>query len=658
MSSTGKRGLSKLESDFAGEFGNVRRSGLRARPEHLISSAVPSGDDDNDKESAPVSDVSPRKRLPSFSKDFKLPKLIKLGRDTDSPTKLELPSFKKPIQLIRLGPGKQQDEPVQKAKKPILLRRIVDDDPVALKNITGVAKNFVFDADNDFQIIDVSDGENDAIDATEERAQKDDVEKFFDATSQVDLLNNSLIEQLSPSEKQDAKGNKSADLVTDTEQLKQKILPKLHGKSDQGPYELDDKVQELYGMIHTTVKEGGQHSCLICGARNSGKTSALNAALRKAREDLDEGQDFIVIHINGLVQNNDSEAVRAIADQMDSEIARIYNVNLRELQSKELISRKSITNTFANILQVLDKELLLTDGQTAKISHPIIFCVDETDVFANQNKQTLLYNLFDLVQNSSTPICVLMFSTNFTVKELFEKRVRSRFSQRTLNFTKLPLEKFLTVGKKLLQVDEPSNDLELEWNRNIETLINTNTKVRRILSQIYLTTGNIKEFQNSCVYPVSMFIDGILNDADFAQYLTNEMNASLSKIVNSLSELELFLLVSAARVIAKTDMSWVNMNITYEEYTTQVKARSRDVGSSTGQGAVSSIGYKLWAKDSAKSQWESLIQLGLLTKPTQQGKSDFDSGSFETRMWSVELTLDELRLLVNPDSPAKAWTRL
>ena len=40
-------------------------------------------------------------------------------------------------------------------------------------------------------------------------------------------------------------------------------------------------------------------------------------------------------------------------------------------------------------------------------SKPIIFILEEFDLFAQHHNQTLLYNLFDVAQSAQTPICVL-----------------------------------------------------------------------------------------------------------------------------------------------------------------------------------------------------------------------------------------------------------
>lgn len=40
-------------------------------------------------------------------------------------------------------------------------------------------------------------------------------------------------------------------------------------------------------------------------------------------------------------------------------------------------------------------------------SCPVIFILDEFDLFAHHKNQTLLYNLFDISQSAQTPIAVI-----------------------------------------------------------------------------------------------------------------------------------------------------------------------------------------------------------------------------------------------------------
>ena len=48
--------------------------------------------------------------------------------------------------------------------------------------------------------------------------------------------------------------------------------------------------------------------------------------------------------------------------------------------------------------------IFITGSQSSK---PILFILEEFDLFACHRNQTLLYNLFDISQSAQTPICVL-----------------------------------------------------------------------------------------------------------------------------------------------------------------------------------------------------------------------------------------------------------
>jgi origin recognition complex subunit 4 len=58
--------------------------------------------------------------------------------------------------------------------------------------------------------------------------------------------------------------------------------------------------------------------------------------------------------------------------------------------------------------------------------------LEEFDLFCAHHNQTLLYNLFDVAQSAQAPICVVGITCRLDVIELFEKRVKSRFSHRQI----------------------------------------------------------------------------------------------------------------------------------------------------------------------------------------------------------------------------------
>jgi hypothetical protein len=63
---------------------------------------------------------------------------------------------------------------------------------------------------------------------------------------------------------------------------------------------------------------------------------------------------------------------------------------------------------------------------------PIFFVLDEFHLFTGRAKQTLLYNLCDLLQSTRAQICIIGLSSHFDCYERLEKRIRSRMSHRRI----------------------------------------------------------------------------------------------------------------------------------------------------------------------------------------------------------------------------------
>jgi origin recognition complex subunit 4 len=66
----------------------------------------------------------------------------------------------------------------------------------------------------------------------------------------------------------------------------------------------------------------------------------------------------------------------------------------------------------------------------------VLFFIEEFDLFAMHPKQTLLYNLLDLIKagETSVPIGIIALSSRWDVIEMLEKRVKSRFSNMQVLF--------------------------------------------------------------------------------------------------------------------------------------------------------------------------------------------------------------------------------
>ena len=127
-----------------------------------------------------------------------------------------------------------------------------------------------------------------------------------------------------------------------------------------------------------------------------------------------------------------------------------------------------------NVLQTLKS----SDREKSK---PIIFVLDEFDLFCHHKNQTLLYNLFDIAQSAQVsviklsyffsfivvfqaPICVLGVSCRLDVIELLEKRVKSRFSHRQIFiYPHYSFEQYVELSKLLLHAPEDHKVIFFNW---------------------------------------------------------------------------------------------------------------------------------------------------------------------------------------------------
>jgi origin recognition complex subunit 4 len=111
----------------------------------------------------------------------------------------------------------------------------------------------------------------------------------------------------------------------------------------------------------------------------------------------------------------------------------------------------------------------------------VIFILEEFDLFATHPRQTLLYNLFDIAQSRKAPIAVVGTTTRIDVVESLEKRVKSRFSHRTVHLKNpATLKGFWEICREGLGVDmdevygeiaelsEEDRHCFEAWNKHIE----------------------------------------------------------------------------------------------------------------------------------------------------------------------------------------------
>jgi origin recognition complex subunit 4 len=116
-------------------------------------------------------------------------------------------------------------------------------------------------------------------------------------------------------------------------------------------------------------------------------------------------------------------------------------------------------------------------------------------MIAQQPKQLLLYNLFDIAQSSSSPICVLGLTARSDTLILFEKRVKSRFGHRNIDFYHLTdFDTYLDIAVQYLTIPNATTNYEKEWNQMVDALFEDG-EVAAMLEEYFEIWNDIPHLQ-------------------------------------------------------------------------------------------------------------------------------------------------------------------
>lgn len=135
------------------------------------------------------------------------------------------------------------------------------------------------------------------------------------------------------------------------------------------------------------------------------------------------------------------------------------------------------------------------------------------------------------------------------VVELFEKRVKSRFSHRVINIFPAPnlfIER-LDLCKKILSIhvnNKSSPECE-QWNESIKRLIK-NSKFQTALKSLYETTKCYRILKNILIQAISDLNEqnNKLTADIFMKYVNKFCTGYKCQIINSLSVLEICLIIA------------------------------------------------------------------------------------------------------------------
>ncbi|XP_008823397.1 origin recognition complex subunit 4 isoform X2 [Nannospalax galili] len=291
--------------------------------------------------------------------------------------------------------------------------------------------------------------------------------------------------------------------------------------------------KHLIELLKRTAIHGESNSILIIGPRGSGKTKLINHALKELMEVEEVSENVLQVHLNGLLQTSDKIALKEITRQL----------------SLENVVGDKVFGTFAENLSFLLEALKKGDRTS---SCPVIFILDEFDLFAHQKNQTLLYNLFDISQSAQTPVAVIGLTCRLDILELLEKRVKSRFSHRQIHLmNSFGFQQYMKIFKEQLSLpaEFPDKAFAEKWNDNAQMLALN----RVTASHPFMTSADLVEAQQLC-----------------------SMDSKAS-IVHGLSVLEICLIIAMKHLNDIYEEEPFNFQMVYNEFQKFVQRKAHSV---------------------------------------------------------------------------------
>ncbi|XP_014262610.1 origin recognition complex subunit 4 isoform X2 [Cimex lectularius] len=295
-----------------------------------------------------------------------------------------------------------------------------------------------------------------------------------------------------------------------------------------------EEARQLLGTMERTVVSGESDSVLVIGPKGCGKSLLVTTCLDRLGDKVDS-DDYIVVKLHGLIHTNDNLALKDIIRQM----------HLDELGDG------IVTGSFADNLLFVLQSLKSGNRQATK---PILFILEEFQLFCSHRNQTLLYNLFDIAQSAQAPICVVGLTCRIDITEMLEKRVKSRFSHRQIflfpsnNFSDRieRIKHYLSFAMHPRYFKMFGKRFVSDWNENLADILDK-PKVQRLIRHQLEIDASEKRLKMWILLVISKLSE---STPDFTVSMFEEVLEKLGsdakvELLKDLSVLELCLVIAA-----------------------------------------------------------------------------------------------------------------
>lgn len=319
---------------------------------------------------------------------------------------------------------------------------------------------------------------------------------------------------------------------------------------------MEEQQRQLEIIVKQCISFGESNSVLVIGPRGSGKSKLVRKVLSDVSQNL--GTDYFYLFLSGLIHTDDRAALQDMA---------------RQLELENVVGDRVFGSFSDNLSFILDA--LKDDSGKSK---SVVIVMDEFDCFTYHKNQSLLYNLFDIAQSKQNPLCVIGITCRLDVVELLEKRVKSRYSHRSiLTFPNFQFSHYLDYTRELLMLPETFSCtvFQSRWNRHIQNVLDETT-----VTNLFEKHFNIKKDIGDVVKLLSFPICGIssshkfITSADISTSYSKLHTDTKAVVLNGLSILELCLIIAAKHVVERREGQPFNFEMIFNEYQAYSKRRS------------------------------------------------------------------------------------
>ncbi|XP_054828686.1 origin recognition complex subunit 4 isoform X2 [Eublepharis macularius] len=272
--------------------------------------------------------------------------------------------------------------------------------------------------------------------------------------------------------------------------------------------------------------------------------------------------NILCVHLNGLLQTNDKIALKEITRQLDLE---------------NVVGDKVFGSFAENLAFLLEA---LKRGDRAH-SCPVLFILEEFDLFVHHKNQTLLYNLFDISQSAQTPIAVIGLTCRLDILELMEKRVKSRFSHRQIYLmNSFDFKKYVNFCKEQLSLppEFAEKNFAQKWNKNVQHLFEDKI-MQDVLQDQFHYSKDLRSLYMLLMLALSSVTSShpYISTSDILEASKLCRVDSKANIVHGLSVLEFCLIIAMKHLNDIYDGEPFNFQMVYNEYQKFVQRKAHTV---------------------------------------------------------------------------------